>query len=156
MTEIHDQLAAAADEVARLARTVTPAQHDAPTPCSEFDVTSLCVHLMQEIVLHGWDLAVATGQTPRFSDEVAATVLRWLEAEDERFAMTTGTTRRSRLRAHRSWIVRWPDPDGTRTWHRAVSHWRQRACSAADSDGAISVDVSSQAGRTGAGCPLRP
>jgi hypothetical protein len=38
---------------------------------------------MQEIVLHSWDLAAATGQTPRFPDEVAATVLRWLEHDED-------------------------------------------------------------------------
>jgi hypothetical protein len=83
MAEIHEQLAAAAAEVARLARGIAPGQFDDPTPCAEFRIAALCAHLMQEIVLHGWDLAVASGQTPRFSDEVAGTVLRWLEAEND-------------------------------------------------------------------------
>lgn len=79
MTEIHEQLAAAAQEAARLARGVPVTQLAGRTPCPEYDVRALAAHLMQEIVLHSWDLAAATGQIPRFPDEVAATVLRWLE-----------------------------------------------------------------------------
>lgn len=40
-------------------------------------------HLMQEIVLHGWDLAVATGQTPAFPPEASTTVLQWLDSDGE-------------------------------------------------------------------------
>jgi Mycothiol maleylpyruvate isomerase N-terminal domain len=83
MTEIHEQLALAAGEAARLARNVDASQLDDPTPCLEYDVRDLAAHLMQEIVLHGWDLAVATGQAPKFPDEVAATVLRWLDNDKD-------------------------------------------------------------------------
>jgi hypothetical protein len=83
MTGIHEQLGVAAEEAARLARSVDSAQLTGPTPCPEYDVGALAAHLMQEIVLHGWDLAAATGQTPRFPDEVAATVLRWLERGED-------------------------------------------------------------------------
>jgi hypothetical protein len=34
-------------------------------------------------VLHGWDLAAGTGQTARFSEEAAATVLSWLERGED-------------------------------------------------------------------------
>lgn len=81
MTEIHDQLAAAALEAARLARAVSPAQFSDRTPCPDYDVRALIEHLMQEIVLHSWDLAVATGQTPRFPDDVVTTVLHRLDTE---------------------------------------------------------------------------
>lgn len=83
MAEIHEQLAAAAQEVARIARGVGPAQLAGSTPCPGYDVRALAVHLMQEIVLHGWDLAAATGQTPTFSDEVTASVLGWLEQDED-------------------------------------------------------------------------
>ena len=79
MTEIHEQLAAAAEEAVRLARGMHAAQLTGPTPGPEYDLRALAAHLMQEIVLHSWDLAAATRQTPEFPDEVAATVLRWLE-----------------------------------------------------------------------------
>ncbi|MFD7160517.1 maleylpyruvate isomerase N-terminal domain-containing protein [Kribbella sp. NPDC059898] len=75
MTEIHEQLAVAAREADRLAGAVDPDRLGDSTPCPEYDVRSLIAHLMQEIVLHSWDLAVATGQTPQFPDEVSATVL---------------------------------------------------------------------------------
>lgn len=88
MTQIHEQLAAAADEVARLARGADPARLAGPTPCPDYDVGALAAHLLQEIVLHGWDLAAATGQTPGFPDEIAATVLRRLD--DERRADESG------------------------------------------------------------------
>lgn len=81
MTEIHEQLATAALEAARLARAVAPGRLGAPTPCPDYDVRALIEHLMQEIVLHSWDLAAATGQTPRFPDDVAATVLHRLGTE---------------------------------------------------------------------------
>lgn len=32
---------------------------------------------------HSWDLAAATRQVPRFPAEVAATVLRWLEQDED-------------------------------------------------------------------------
>lgn len=83
MTEIHEQLASAAQEAARLARGVEAARLAGPTPCPEYDVRALAAHLMQEIVLHSWDLAAATGQTARFPDEVAATVLRWLDDDED-------------------------------------------------------------------------
>lgn len=83
MTEIHEQLAAAAQEVARLARGADPAQLADATPCPGYDVRALAVHLMQELVLHGWDLAAATGQTPTFSDEITASVMGWLEQEED-------------------------------------------------------------------------
>lgn len=79
MTEIHEQLAAAAREVARLAGGAEAGRLDDPTPCPDYTVRELTAHLLQEIVLHGWDLAAATGQTPQFPDEVAATVLSWLD-----------------------------------------------------------------------------
>ncbi|MBV9093809.1 MAG: hypothetical protein JO132_08040 [Streptosporangiaceae bacterium] len=82
-TDIAEQLAVAAQEAARLARGMDRARHTDPTPCPEYDVRALSAHLMQEIVLHGWDLAAATGQTPRFPDEVAATVLRWLDNDED-------------------------------------------------------------------------
>ncbi|MBO0805151.1 MAG: maleylpyruvate isomerase N-terminal domain-containing protein [Nocardiopsaceae bacterium] len=81
MTEIHEQLAVAAREAGRLARGVDPAQLADPTPCPDYDVRALTTHLMQEIVLHSWDLAMATGQTPNFPDEIAATVARRLDQE---------------------------------------------------------------------------
>lgn len=83
MTQIHEQLAAAAQEAVRLARGVEAARLAGPTPCPEYDVRALAAHLMQEIVLHSWDLAAATGQTARFPDEVTATVLRWLENDED-------------------------------------------------------------------------
>lgn len=55
----------------------------APTPCPEYDVRALAAHLMQEIVLHGWDLAAATRQAPGFPEEVAATVLRWIDGGED-------------------------------------------------------------------------
>jgi hypothetical protein len=83
MTEIYEQLAVAGLESARLARAVGPSQLDSPTPCPDYDVRALIAHLMQEVVLHSWDLAAATGQTPRFPDDVAATVLRRLDVEQD-------------------------------------------------------------------------
>lgn len=83
MTEIHEQLAAAAEEAARLARGVHAAQLTGPTPCPEYDLRALAAHLLEEIVLHSWDLAAATRQTPQFPDEVAATVLRWLDQDPD-------------------------------------------------------------------------
>lgn len=83
MTEIQEQLALAAQEAARLARGVYPAQLTGPTPCPGYDVRGLAAHLMPEIVLHGWDLAAATRQTPGFPDEVATTVLRWLQCQQD-------------------------------------------------------------------------
>jgi hypothetical protein len=83
MPEIHEQLATAALEAARLARAVAPSQLGAPTPCPDYNVRELAAHLLQEIVLHSWDLAVATGQTARFPDDVAATVLDRLDVELE-------------------------------------------------------------------------
>ncbi|GAA1566656.1 maleylpyruvate isomerase N-terminal domain-containing protein [Kribbella karoonensis] len=83
MAALHEQLAAAAREAIRLADGVDPGQLDDPTPCPAYDVRALIAHLMQEIVLHSWDLAVATGQQPEFPDEVAETVLRWLEGGGE-------------------------------------------------------------------------
>lgn len=85
MSDIRAQLEAAAHEVARLARGADAAQLHDPTPCPDYDVTVLLAHLMQEMVLHGWDLAAATGQTARFADDVSATVLGRLD--DERDAM---------------------------------------------------------------------
>ncbi|TDD29168.1 hypothetical protein E1287_31420 [Actinomadura sp. KC06] len=83
MSEIYEQLAVAAHEAARLARGVSPPQLTDRTPCPEYDVRALAAHLMQEIVLHSWDLAAATQQVPRFPDEVATTVLQWLEHDDD-------------------------------------------------------------------------
>lgn len=83
MREIHEQLTLAAQEAARLAQRVDPARLKDPTPCPEYDVRTLAAHLMQEIVLHGWDLAVATGQTARFPDDVVTTVLRELDRGEE-------------------------------------------------------------------------
>lgn len=79
MREIQEQLAVAAHEAVRLARGVEAARLDDATPCPAYDVRTLAAHLMQEIVLHGWDLAVATGQTPDFPDDVVTTVLRLLD-----------------------------------------------------------------------------
>ena len=83
MSEIRDQLEAAAHELARLARGADPSRMDDPTPCPGHDVGTLMVHLMQEMVLHGWDVAAATGQTARFPDEVSATVLGYLDGDGE-------------------------------------------------------------------------
>jgi hypothetical protein len=83
MPEIHEQLAIAALEAARLARAVDPSQLGAQTPCPDYNVRELAAHLLQEIVLHSWDLAVATGQTARFPDDVVATVLDRLDVELE-------------------------------------------------------------------------
>ncbi|TDB91084.1 hypothetical protein E1264_02800 [Actinomadura sp. KC216] len=83
MADICEQLAIAAQEAARLARGVNSTQLTDRTPCPEYDLRALAAHLMQEIVLHSWDLAAATRQVPRFPDEVAATVLRWLEHEQD-------------------------------------------------------------------------
>jgi hypothetical protein len=83
MTEIYEQLAVAALESARLARAVGPSQLDSPTPCPDYDVRALIAHLMQEVVLHSWDLAAATGQTTQFPDDVVATVLQRLDVELE-------------------------------------------------------------------------
>lgn len=81
ITDIRDQLAVAAREAARLAGGVPADRLAGRTPCPDYDVRALAEHLTQEIVLHCWDLAVATGQAPRFPDEVAATVLRRLDDE---------------------------------------------------------------------------
>lgn len=83
MTEIHEQLALAAQEAARLARAVNVTQLDDATPCPGYDVRALAAHLLQEIVLHGWDLAAATGQAPSFPDEIAGTVLRWIDDDED-------------------------------------------------------------------------
>ncbi|HEY1705869.1 MAG TPA: maleylpyruvate isomerase N-terminal domain-containing protein [Trebonia sp.] len=83
MPQIHEQLAIAALEAARLARAVDPSQLGDPTPCPDYDVRELTAHLLQEIVLHSWDLAVATGQTARFPDDVVAAVLDRLDVELE-------------------------------------------------------------------------
>lgn len=83
MTEIHEQLASAAREVARLADNVDPERLDGRTPCPDYDIRGLMTHLMQEIVLHGWDLAVATGQSPAFPDDASVTVLRWMDGGGE-------------------------------------------------------------------------
>jgi hypothetical protein len=83
MPQIHEQLAIAAVEAARLARAADPSQLGDPTPCPDYDVRELAAHLLQEIVLHSWDLAVATGQTARFPDDVVATVLERLDVELE-------------------------------------------------------------------------
>ncbi|MGZ0146040.1 maleylpyruvate isomerase N-terminal domain-containing protein [Kribbella sp. WER1] len=72
----------------RLAAAVDLDQLDAATPCPDYDVRGLLTHLMQEIVLHSWDLAVATGQTPEFPDEVSETVLHWLDSGED---TTSGT-----------------------------------------------------------------
>jgi len=46
--------------------------------------------LIAETVLHGWDLAVATGQEYRCDDAVAAVVLRTVEANAELFRQYRG------------------------------------------------------------------
>ena len=79
MSEIYEQLAVAAQEAARLASGVDRTQVSDPTPCPQYNLYAMAAHLMQEIVLHSWDLAAATGQAPRFPEEVAATVLWWLQ-----------------------------------------------------------------------------
>jgi hypothetical protein len=48
MTEIHEQLALAAGEAARLARNVDASRLDDPTPCLEYDARDLAAHSMQE------------------------------------------------------------------------------------------------------------
>lgn len=83
MTDIYEQLALAAQETARLARGVNVTQLDDATPCPGYDVRALAAHLMQEIVLHSWDLAAATQQAPKFPEEIAATVLRWIEDDED-------------------------------------------------------------------------
>ena len=65
MTEVHEQLAEAAREAARLASGAGADQLADRTPCPDYDVRALIVHLMQEIVLHSWDLAAATRQVPK-------------------------------------------------------------------------------------------
>jgi hypothetical protein len=83
MTEIYDQLALAAEEAARLARGVNVTQLNDATPCPGYDVHALAAHLIQEIVLHSWDLAAATQQAPRFPEEIAATALHWIENDED-------------------------------------------------------------------------
>ena len=83
MTEIYEQLALAAQEAARLARGVNVTQLNDATPCPGYNVRALAAHLMQEIVLHSWDLAAATQQAPRFPEEIAATVLHWIEDDED-------------------------------------------------------------------------
>jgi hypothetical protein len=83
MTEIYEQLAVAAQEATRLARGVDVTQLTDPAPCPGYDVRELAAHLMQEIVLHSWDLAAATWQSPRFPEEIAATVLHWIEHDED-------------------------------------------------------------------------
>jgi hypothetical protein len=83
MTEIYEQLALASQEAARLARGVNVAHLNDATPCPGYNVRALAAHLMQEIVLHSWDLAAATQQTPRFPEEIAATVLQWIEDDED-------------------------------------------------------------------------
>jgi uncharacterized protein (TIGR03086 family) len=51
------------------------------------DVAAL---LIAEMVLHGWDLAAATGQEYRCDDAVAAVVLRTVEAQAELFRQYKG------------------------------------------------------------------
>lgn len=72
-------LATAADEAARLARGVREDQLTDPTPCPDYDVRAMLRHLLQEVVLHSWDLAKATGQRVTYSTEAADAVLRMLE-----------------------------------------------------------------------------
>jgi hypothetical protein len=74
-----DLLAAAAEEAARLARGVREDQLTNLTPCPDYDVRAMLRHLLQEVVLHSWDLAKATGQRVTYSAEAADAVLRLLE-----------------------------------------------------------------------------
>jgi uncharacterized protein (TIGR03086 family) len=46
--------------------------------------------LIAEFVLHGWDLAEATGQEYRCDDAVAAVVLRTVEAQAELYRQYKG------------------------------------------------------------------
>ena len=72
-------LAVAAEETARLARGVRENQLTDPTPCPDYDVRAMLRHLLQEVVLHSWDLAKATGQRMSYSAEAADAVLRLLD-----------------------------------------------------------------------------
>ena len=82
MTEdIYEQLALAAQEASRLARKASPRHLTHPTPCPDYDVRALATHLLQEIVIHSWDLAAATHQVATFPTEVTETVLRWLHQD---------------------------------------------------------------------------
>jgi hypothetical protein len=49
------------------------------TPCPDYDVRAMLRHLRQEVVLHSWDVAEATGQRVTYSTEAADTVLLLLE-----------------------------------------------------------------------------
>jgi hypothetical protein len=72
-------LAVAAEEAARVARGMREDQLTHPTPCPDYDVRAMLRHLLQEIVLHSWDLAKATGQRIVYSPNAADAVLRLLE-----------------------------------------------------------------------------
>ena len=85
-------MAMAATPTIAIVRSISDDQLDAPTPCAEFEVRDLidqlpapmiCGMVLGELVVHGWDLARATGEEPEWDDEVLRFVYRELEMTAE-------------------------------------------------------------------------
>ena len=85
-------MAMAATPTIAIVRSISDDQLDAPTPGAEFEVRDLidqlpapmiCGMVLGELVVHGWDLARATGEEPEWDDEVLNFVYRELEVTAE-------------------------------------------------------------------------
>jgi hypothetical protein len=124
-------MAAAAAETARVvgeaARTTTL---NTKTPCTDWDLRALLNHtisstpaadiaamLIMEMVLHGWDIARATGQEYRAGDALARALLETVQAQAELFRQYQGFAEAKTI------------PDGASAFDRALSlsgrdpHW---------------------------------
>jgi hypothetical protein len=107
-------MAAAAAEAARVVAGAAKAANtktlEQTTPCTDWDLRTLLNHmilwtsysaerraygesaamLIAEMVLHGWDIAQATGQDYHCDDAVARNVLKTVEAQGELFRQYQG------------------------------------------------------------------
>ena len=111
------------------------------------DVAAL---MIAEMVLHGWDLAAATGQSYAVDDAAAAAALPPSRRTPTCSASTRGSPSRWRWpRAPRSWTGRWPCQAATRTGRRR----RPEELSARRPPGR---QRSGRSGRTRAGRRRRP